>query len=492
MNKQNVLIVVVTLVIGGVLGWWLGGLPADEKAKEENKPLYWVAPMDPSFRRDEPGKSPMGMDLIPVYEEEGDNGGVRVSPTVANNLGIRTASVRRAPLVQDIRTVGYIQFDEDRLHHIHTRVEGWIEKLNISSVGDAVADGDVLFEIYSPELVSAQEEYVVALRSGSRSLLRASRQRLSLLGISDAQITELKQSGKVQRRVSIRAEHGGYISHLKVRHGMFVKPELEVMAIGSLGSVWVVADVLQRQSSALAVGQAVEMTVDALPGQRWQGELDYIYPVLDPASRTVQVRVRFANEGEHLKPNMFADLHISASSEEQVLQVPRAALIRGVDSDRLVKVIGEGRYQSIAVEVGASSDDWIEIRSGLREGDEVVISGQFLIDSESNIEAELMRMSEDVAAVDEDNEEAEPSRVWVEGQLLSINADEHVLNIAHPPIDTWQWPAMTMDFAVDENLDLSALQPNSPIGFCLDKREDGSYLITHIDMGISHEGMNHD
>lgn len=389
------LLVTLAFLAGGISSWKF--IPVNEPRLEADAapaPLYWVAPMDPAYRRDQPGKSPMGMDLVPVFAEAGEpeQGVVQISSAVENNLGVKIAGAVTSTLRTDINTVGYVQFDEDRLHHVHLRVDGWIESLNVSAVGDQVAAGEALFELYSPTLFNAQKDMVSALKSGERELISAARQRLRLLGMTADQIKRVVTSRSAEERIAFHAQHGGIVSDLNVRHGMFVDPSIEIMAIGAIDTVWVIAEVFERQLPWLASGQAVTMSVDSFPGQQWLARVDYIYPVLNAASRTVQVRIRIDNSDRRLKPNMFASLLIHAENTQPVLNIPRSALILGGRGPRVVKALGEGKFRSVAVRVGREAGDQVEILEGLSSGDQVVVSAQFLIDSESSIAAESMRM----------------------------------------------------------------------------------------------------
>ena len=224
----------------GLVGYWLGGgfdknsMP--DHSREAKKPSYWVAPMDPNYRRDQPGKSPMGMDLVPVYPSS--EGGVRISPAVEHNLGVRTGQVTLGPMNQPIDAVGYVELDEEKLSHIHTRVDGWVESLAVSSVGDVVTQGEVVFELYSPILVSAQEEYLLALRSKNKEMINATKQRLASLGLGQAVISSLSSTRKVSQRIAFLAPSDGILTSLNVREGMFVTPSLDVMASRQLESIW--------------------------------------------------------------------------------------------------------------------------------------------------------------------------------------------------------------------------------------------------------------
>ena len=358
--------------------------------------LYWVAPMDPNYRRDEPGRSPMGMDLVPVYADEVDNqpGVVKIDPTVVNNLGVRTVTAEQSNLARRIETVGYVTYDEDTVQHVHTRVDGWIEKLVTKSSGDPVEQGQLLFELYSPTLVNAQEEFLTATRSGNQTLLKASRDRLDALGVSRSEIARLERERTVSQRVQVYAESDGVIANLGVREGIYITPASEVMSIAELDRVWVIAEVFESQSSWVKPGQPASVELDYLPGAVLEGTVDYVYPELDPKTRTLKVRLRFDNAGELLRPNMFGSIQIEAEGFGRVVHVPREAVIRGGSMDRVVVALGDGRFKAQPVRLGIESGDRIAIRSGLRAGETIVVSGQFLIDSESNIESALARMND--------------------------------------------------------------------------------------------------
>ncbi|MBV1883264.1 MAG: efflux RND transporter periplasmic adaptor subunit [Pseudomonadales bacterium] len=419
MNKTElqkplvITLVIVSFIFGtGVsylLSYSLGAFDSDsynrgsndqslESKKKEDKaaPLYWVAPMDANYRRDKPGQSPMGMDLVPVYADadtlSDKPGTVKISPLVENNLGVRIKPVIKSPLTLTIATVGYVTFDEKTLSHFHSRVDGWVEQLSVVSQGDSVKKGQKIFELYSPELVNAQEEYLAALNTKNRGLIHASKKKLDSLGVSSKQINQLKKNNQANQRLSFYADQDGYIATLNVREGSFIKPAKKVLSIGSLKSVWVIAEVFERQTSWLLEGQTVIMTTDSFPGRQWKGEVDYIYPVLNSKTRTLQARIHFRNEDEQLKPNMFARLTIHTKSIPDALSIPREAIIHSAQMDRAVKALGDGKFRSVRIETGVEVGNRVQILKGLAEGENVVTSAQFLIDSESSIDAELSRI----------------------------------------------------------------------------------------------------
>ena len=415
--KKTIFVVAViaaAIIIGILIGRSMdstSGKSAAPAAGGDREVLYWVAPMDANFRRDEPGKSPMGMDLVPVYADQVDAqpGVVSIDATTVNNLGVRTARAQRGELSRRIETVGYVGYDEDTVQHVHTRVDGWIEKLATTAKGDPVKRGQLLFELYSPTLVNAQEEYLVARRSGNKLLLKASRERLAALGVTASEITRLDKERTVTQRVRVYAEVDGVITDLGVREGIYVTPATDIMSVAQLDKVWVLAEVFERQAAWVKPGQSVEVELDYLPAMKFLGSVDYVYPELDPKTRTLKVRIRFDNAAETLRPNMFARVTIQGDSVGEVVHVPREALIRGGSTDRVVLALGGGRFRAQAVETGIESGDRVAIRKGISAGELIVVSGQFLIDSESNIESALRRM-QDTAEEAADEPQADDSR----------------------------------------------------------------------------------
>ena len=489
--KNNLVVGIVAGTIFGALSVYLlvdgGAQPRTKDTTAESQPLYWVAPMDPNYKRDKPGQSPMGMDLIPVYEEEpgGDDNGpgaIKISPEVINNLGVRTASVEKRNLHSEIKTVGYVQYDEDQLVHIHPRVEGWIDKLFVKAIGDPVSKGQPLYEIYSPALVNAQEELLLAMDRKNRVLIRAAEQRLAALQIPSSAISQLKKTRQVLQNVTFYAPQTGVVDNLNIRQGFYVKPGTTLMSIGALDQVWVEAEVFERQVPFIKNGMPVTMTLDYLPGQKWQGSVDYIYPTLDAKTRTVKVRLRFENRDDLLKPNMFAQVAIHSQSESQTLVVPKEAVIRTGNQDRVVLALAEGRFKSVAVTVGLQDDTNMEILEGVVEGEQIVTSAQFLIDSESSKTSDFKRMQ---SLADS------PSSATVNGIINKIDIDSRILNISRGPIEKWNRPAATMDFFAEEGVNLASLKANLSIDFTFEIR-DGDFVIVSIkDAKTDDQHANH-
>ncbi len=400
MNKLLIALVIGLLIGAGATVFFTRGGGHDPEQSDSNsqqEPLYWVAPMDPDYRRDKPGKSPMGMDLIPVYDQ-GDGtaatgpGTITISPDVVNNLGVRTAAAQLRSMHTAITTVGYVQYDEDQLIHIHPRVEGWIEKLHVKAAGNPVKEGQPLYDLYSPQLVNAQEELVLALNRNNSRLIQAAEDRLKALQIDNAVINQLKQDRKVHQTMTFYAPQSGVVDNLDIREGYFVEPGTTLMSVGTLEEVWVEAEIFERQASMVEVGLPVTMNLDYLPGETWQGKVNYVYPTLDPKTRTARIRLRFQNRNNLLKPNMFAQVTIHADAKEDTLMIPREAVIRTGIQDRVVLALGEGRFKSIEVKLGRLDDQYAEIITGLESGEEVVTSAQFLLDSESSKTSDFRRL----------------------------------------------------------------------------------------------------
>jgi len=402
---------------------------------------------------------------------------VKISPAVENNLGVRTARAERETLWRRVDTVGYVDFNENKIAHIHLRTQGWIDKLMIKSEGERVSKGQLLFEVYAPELVNAQEEYLQALNTGNQRLFGASRDRLIALGISGQQIARLQKSRKVEQYVQVFAAQDGIVNNLQVRQGMFVMPQQEVLSLADLSSVWLLAEVFEKQADWIREGQPAEVTLAYLPGRVWEGKVEYVYPSLNQKTRTLKVRLRFDNPDESLKPNMFADVTIFSGPREDIIVIPRAALIRTGREERVILALGEGRFQPRSVVAGMESGDWVEIKHGLDAGENVVTSGQFLIDSEASLKASLQRMqtSGTTSAM------PQAQAITGTGVLREIQLDEHKVNMTHDPIPALGWPDMTMYFKVRPDVQLDQFRPEQRVTFELEEGEDG-YEIKAIQL----------
>ncbi|MFZ5609580.1 MAG: efflux RND transporter periplasmic adaptor subunit [Pseudomonadota bacterium] len=494
MTKKLWMIAAVLLVVGAALGYgaayFAGGRETAPASGGEKKILYWTDPMIPGYRSPKPGKSPMGMDMIPVYEgEESDAGAsaepaLKISPAGVNKLGVRTAPVTRGTLYRTIETVGYIVPNDNLVRHVNVRTQGWIERLLFKTPGEFVKKGALIFQMYSPALVNAQAEFLQALRIEHSALAGAARERLIALGMTDAQIDTLVRTGKVEQWTDIRAPQDGYAIALNVGEGMFIEPGTTVFSLADLSSIWVMVEVFEHQAEWVSEGQEAVMELPFLPGRKWTGKVDYVYPTIDPQSRTLRVRLKFDNPGIVLKPNMYAQIAIKAEPRENTLSIPREALIRSGTSNRVVLALGEGRFRPAKVTVGIESGNRVELLSGVKEGEIVVTSGQFLLDSEASLDESFLRMEVTESAAPEtaghEAHAAAPATASGMATLNAVKAQEGKVDLSHGPIEAFDLPAMTMDFPVAPGVDLSALKPGGHVNFTLSRAADGSLLVTAI------------
>lgn len=486
-SKKNLKSIVAAAIFGSVLTFagtsMFGGSSSDNMSSKpaERQPEYWIAPMDANYRSDKPGKSPMGMDLIPVYADGGSGsdsgpGTVKISPEVVNNLGVRTAMAEYKSLHTQIKTVGYVKYDEDQLVHIHPRVKGWVEKLYVKAAGDPVELNQPLYDIYSPELVNAQEEYLLALDRKNKRLIKAAEARLFALQIPKSAIKQLKKNRQVKQTITFFAPQGGVIDTMNIREGFYVVPGKTIMSIGQIKQVWVEAEVFESQSSEVKAGLPVTMSLGYTPGVEWLGKVDYVYPTLDPKTRTLKVRLRFENKDEQLKPNMFAQVIIHPAKGEKSLLVPKEAVIRTGSTERLVLALGEGRFKSVEVKVGRYDDKSAEILAGIDEGERVVTSAQFLLDSESSKSSDFKRMNHPLETKELT---LMPSSVDVNGVINNVMLAHRMINISRDAIKEWDRPAATLDFMVDKNVDMGGLENGMAIQFSFHVM-DGQFMITDI------------
>jgi Cu(I)/Ag(I) efflux system membrane fusion protein len=367
---------------------------AIEHGQKHADPSY-VCPMHPGVLSDQPGDCPIcGMDLVEqeALTARGQNAPVvRVSGAMQQNLAMRSAEVKRERLWRRIDTYGEVGFDETARHMVHVRAPGWIEAIDVRSEGETVAAGDRLFSIYSPELLAAQEEYRLALRrhGASHPQSEAAEDRLRQLAVPDALLATLRNGGEVQRLVPVYAPRSGVVDAINIRHGHYLTPDQIAYELVSLEQVWLEASVAQGQAEWLDQARWVEARVPGLSGRVWESEVDYLYPQLDPVSRSLRVRVQLDNSDGRLRPGMLADVVVFGGAKDNVLTVPAAAVIRDGGQSRVVRVLEDGRYQAVPIETGIQVNDRFEILSGLSEGQRVVERGQFLLDSESSLRSGL-------------------------------------------------------------------------------------------------------
>ncbi len=388
----------------------------------ERKVKYWQAPMDPTYIRFEPGQSPMGMDLISIYEVDDadatdkEAGTVKIDPITVQTIGVRTHAVERMELERELRTIGRVDYDETRVHNVHTKVEGWIEKLYIDTTGQEVKKNDYLLEIYSPTLVSAQEEYLLSLKHkgkinevGRESISDLSRRRLELWDVPAHQIEELETQGIVKRTLHIHSPATGIIIDKPVTEGMYTKPGTRLYTIADISKVWVYVDIYEYELPWIKKGQLAEMTLASYPGKIFKGEITFIYPFMESKTRTNKVRLEFDNTRGELKPDMYANVTLKSVISKDAIAVPTEAVIKSGGRNIVIISKGGGTFAPRAVTVGAegraptgsgltgsahADGNYYEIIEGLSEGEIVVTSAHFLIDSESRLKEAIGKMLE--------------------------------------------------------------------------------------------------
>ncbi|MCB2156261.1 efflux RND transporter periplasmic adaptor subunit [bacterium] len=382
-------------------------VPEDDGGGREREILYWRAPMDPTYIRNEPGKSPMGMDLVPVYADDVAGGPtIRIDPVTEQNMGVRYDVVRRGPLDKSVRTVGTIAYDEQSIGTVTTKIDGWAEKVYVDSTGTQVHEGEKLFDLYSPELYSAQEEYLVALRNLetaeandsertaelARSRSRSARERLLFFDIGEDQIDALRKEKRLQKTLPINARLTGIVTKKNVQEGDHLKAGQPAYTIADLSTVWVMGKVYESDLPYVKLGQEAEMRLDYLPGRTYHGRVTYIYPYLEEGTREIPVRMEFHNPGYVLKPGMYATIELKADLGEAVL-VPSMAVIKTGEREVAFVSREAGKFEPREVQTGLrNATDELQVLSGLAPGEKVVVSGQFLLDSESRLREATLKM----------------------------------------------------------------------------------------------------
>ncbi len=388
------------------------GESSEGAGSKERKVLYWRAPMNPGFISDRPGKSPMGMDLVPVYADEDQSASahtIRIDPVTTQNMGIRTAVLKRGPLIKTIRTVGRIDYDEQLVTFVDTKFNGWIEKLYVDETGQHVRQDDPLFDVYSPELYAAQQEYLSAVqnlprlenstlqsaREDARKMVDAAVIKLKYLDVSDKQIESLKRTGTVEKTLMIHSPATGIVTEKMALEGMYVKPGMRLFTIADLSRVWVYVDVYEYQLPWIHVGQRAAMTLPYIPGEDFVGKVVYIYPYLNEQTRVIKVRLEFENLNLELKPGMYANVRLESQLQRDAILIPREAYIDSGTRQVAFVDLGNGKFLPRDIQVGVEAEGGlVEVLDGLDEGEVVVTSGQFMLDSESKLKEAVAKMME--------------------------------------------------------------------------------------------------
>ena len=497
MNTRNLVtalgLLLVGLIAGAGLMSVLGSGSGQPDVADGPRVLYWAAPMDPSFRSDNPGKSPMGMDLVPVYESDdtaSDDGAIRINPSVANNIGVRTDVVIRGRFHRTLSTVGYVRPVDGLTSMLDVRAEGWIEHLPVSAIGDRVTRGQVVLELYAPAIATAQSEYLQAVQIGRESLLQAARSRLVALGMDADQIAQLGRRGSAGRTVAIRAPQDGTVIAIGIRNGAFVRPGGQLMTISDLGTVWVIADVFEDDAQRVQTGDQARLETRSLPGRQWVGEVEYVYPTVNPQTRSVPVRIRLDNADGALRPDMYLNVAIETERRANVLQIPLEAVIRTGRSERVLLAEGDGRFRPASIVTGAESGGMVEVLSGLAAGERIVVSSQFLLDSEASIQGAMLRMSPPGAVIHEPVPPGDdvPMDIRTSGTVLSLMAGHGMIEIEHPAIPELARAAGTTMFNAVSGVDLSGIEPGASVEFTLVDAGEADWRVGSIETPAATDG----
>jgi len=427
-----------------------GGGP-QQKVPADRKILYWHDPMAPGQKFDKPGKSPfMDMQLVPVYADgNGDEGSVTISPRVQQNLGVRTAEVTTGTLAAAVEAVGTIAFNERDQAVVQARSNGFVEKLHVRAPLDPVRKDQPLAELYVPEWVAAQEEYLSVRRmTGTRleAMVDGARQRMRLVGMTEQQIRLVETTGKIHSRLTVSAPISGVVAELGAREGMAVMAGATLFRINGLDTVWVNAEVRETQASEVRPGNLVEARTSALPGATFKGRVNAILPEVNPVTRTLKARVELANPNGKLVPGMFATVNFVPAARKEALLVPTEAVIRTGNRSVVIVAQGDGKFAPVDVEIGMESEGRTEIRNGLEAGQKIVVSGQFLIDSEASLRGTATRMS-DAPAAQGRTSGSQTHRA--QGKIERIGKD--AVTISHGAIPSLEWEPMTMEFRLPAN-----------------------------------------
>jgi membrane fusion protein, copper/silver efflux system len=469
-------IVAGVLVLGvvGAGGYWLGAnrsaAPAGEAGREA---LYWYDPMRPDVHFNEPGQSPfMDMELVPRYADEGGaQAGVRIDPGVAQNLGVRLAIVERSTLASSVLAAGVISFNERSLAVVQARAGGFVERAYGRAVGDVVRAGAPIVDVRVPEWTAAQAEYL-ALRAGGGDLAAAARRRLAMLGMPASLIERVERDGAPRPVVTITAPVTGAITALDIRPGMTIMPGAALATINGLSPVWLIASLPQADAGRARPGARVNATLPAYPGETFSGRVESVLPVANAATRSIEVRIALANADGRLRPGMTAEARLEERGES-ALVIPAEAVIRTGVRSIVIAVAGDGNYEPVEVTLGRQLGNAIEIASGLSEGQRVVASGQFLIDSEANLSGAVARLSASRGGA----AEAANAVHEASGRITAINGQQ--VTIAHGPIASLNWPAMSMQFSFVRPQLARGLTVGEMVSFRF-REVSGGYVIEEI------------
>lgn len=507
MNKNTLkvaaLLVTVTAANVGITSWLIhrdtsGTEPASKKAQdqsEQREVLYWYDPMVPDQHFDQPGQSPfMDMALVPKYADEAGNtdAAVRINPGVVQNLGVRTVQVTRTALTSAIEAAANVQFNDRDVAIVQTRSSGFVERSYDLAPGDVIKQGAPLADLLIPAWGGALEEYLAVLNTHDRTLINATRQRLILMGMPSALIERVEKNRRAQPVITMHAPIGGTVQRLDVRAGMALEKGAPLAVINGLDTVWLEAAVPEVQAGRVRAGQSATARLTAYPGETFEGQVIAVLPTNDPSSRTLQVRIALPNPELRLRPGMFARVQLE-STAESVLTVPSEAVLHGSQRDYVLVADGEGGFTPVTVTLGRQSGQQTEIRDGLQEGQRVVASGQFLIDSEASLAGALDRLGDtesagtgNAEAMGNMNMDAQSSMSAEEASSASIESRGRVedlsatqITLSHEPIPALDWPAMTMPFELADPGLTEDIEVGDTVTFTM-REGDSGYVIDQL------------
>ena len=519
-------VLAVAIAAGG--GYWLGGsksstheasgspaaVAASDPAKKERKLLFYRNPMGLPDTSPVPKKDPMGMDYIPVYEGEQDDepaaaNQIKISVEKVQKLGVRTEAAQLRTLDKLVRAAGRVEPDERRTYTISPKFEGYVERLHVNVTGQPVSKGQPLFEVYSPELVSAQREYAIAAQGveslkgaggsaqdGMKQLADSSLLRLKNWDISEEQVKALAKSGEARRTLTFRSPVSGIVTEKKALQGMRFMPGEALYQVADLSAVWVVADVFEQDIGQVKTGAKAKVKINAYPEKIFEGTITYVYPTMKAETRTVPVRVELPNPGHLLKPAMFAQVELPVGAKGEVVTVPTSAVIDSGTRRIVLVQAKEGRFEPREVKLGQRSDNYVEVLEGVKSGEPVVVAANFLIDAESNLKAAVggfghashagSTPKQEAAAAPAGglggNQEAKPTAVGhkAEGTVEAFDMKAGLVTLNHGPVASLKWPGMTMEFLVATPALLSGLKPGLSVSFEFVERKPGEWVVTAI------------
>jgi len=499
MNAKSIISVLVVAALALGAGYWLGrGHPEPQQTagaapaakSAEKKLLYYRNPMGLPDTSPTPKKDPMGMDYIPVYEgEDRDSPGtVRVSADRVQTLGVRTEAATLRALERSVRAVGTIEINERGQYTVAPKFEGWIEKLYVNTTGQPVGRGQPLAEVYSPELVSAQREYLIAYnatrsmsgagseaQAGVGQLAGAALERLRNWDISDEQLARLRQGGEPRRTLTLMAPASGVIIKDPPVAGMRFTPGEALFKIADLSRVWLIGDVFEQDLSQVRVGSRATLNVSAFPDRTFPGEVTFIYPTLNAETRTARVRIELTNPQGLLRPGMYGTVQIDTGPKREVLTVPDSAVIDSGTRQVVLVALGEGRFEPRQVRLGGRGGGFVEVLEGVKDGESVVTRANFLIDSESNLKAALAGFSADRHA------SAGGAVTSGEGAVVELDVAGNKVTLDHDPIPSLKWPRMEMEFALAPEVAVKSIRPGDRVRFEMRPGKPGEFVISKLE-----------